>query len=372
MPQPQPESRAIVIAEIEAMGGAERSVLALSHWLWERGLAAQVVTYADHVGIAQHAHWPVEVVELRSEISTMRARRKIAALRRYFREQPGAYKPLMSGYQPALHATLAGIRGFHCLMHDTPSLFEDQRALPASGRLKRRLLDAVTGYGLRSGGHTIVTSEYLREECRRVFGVQAEIARMGGLRSASEFRPRRTAGELRMLSVSRLEKNKRLDWILRALGALERERPALSERIDWRLDVAGRGSAQGELEELAAQVGVASRVRFHGYVSDAELERMYNEAHLFLMPAVQGYGIPAAEALSRGIPVLLHRDSGISDILRETPWAVVVEGGEEAMLPALRRAIDAVISGPHLAFAPPEIPTEDAWAERVARLCGWI
>ena len=35
------------------------------------------------------------------------------------------------------------------------------------------------------------------------------------------------------------------------------------------------------------------------------------------MPAVQGYGIPAIESLQRGIPVLLHRESGVSDILLE-------------------------------------------------------
>ncbi len=87
----------------------------------------------------------------------------------------------MSGYQPALHATLAGLRGFHCLMHDTPSLFEDAATLSLKRRLARRVSDTITGFGLRSGGRTIVTSEYLRGECSREFNVRAEIARMGGL-----------------------------------------------------------------------------------------------------------------------------------------------------------------------------------------------
>jgi hypothetical protein len=90
------------------------------------------------------------------------------------------------------------------------------------------------------------------------------------------------------------------------------------------------------------------------------------------MPAVQGYGIPAIEALSRGIPVLLHRDSGVSDILRSTPWATIIEGDEDAMLPGLRRAIDTVLTGAQLPAPPPSIPTEDDWAERVATLCNWI
>jgi hypothetical protein len=89
------------------------------------------------------------------------------------------------------------------------------------------------------------------------------------------------------------------------------------------------------------------------------------------MPAVQGYGIPAIEALSRGIPVLLHRESGVSDILRRTPWAEVITGRESGMLAGLRQAIDRTLAGAQLDAPLPPLPTEDEWAERVARLCNW-
>lgn len=351
------------------MGGAERSVLALSRWLYQHEIPNHVVTYIDHVGLAKYAEHPLEVVELRPE---MRAAKKVAALRQYFAAHRDAPKPLMSGYQPALHATLAGVRGFHCLMHDTPSLFENPASLDFKGRLGRRVSDTITGFGLRSGGHTIVTSEFLRGECHREFNVRADVARMGGLASVNAFRPRPVTNELRMLSVSRIESNKRIDWILRALEALEHESPTLSERVDWRLDIVGKGSALAAMQQLSANLGLANRVHFHGYLSDAELAKLYETTHLFLMPAVQGYGIPAIEALSRGIPVLLHRESGVSDILRETPWAVVIDGEESAMLAGLRQAIDNTLSGAQLSTPLPHLPTEDEWAERVARLCNWL
>lgn len=351
------------------MGGAERSVLALSRWLYQHEIPNHVVTYVDHVGLAKFAEHPLEVVELRPE---MRAAKKVAALRRYFASQPEAPKPLLSGFQPALHATLAGLRGFHCLMHDTPSLFADLGNRNFKRRMARRVSDMITGFGLRSGGHTIVTSEYLRGECRREFNVRADIVRMGGLSSADAFRPRPVANELRMLSVSRVESNKRIDWILRALEGLEHESPVLSERVSWRFDIVGKGSALDEMQRLAANLGLGDRVHFHGYVSDDELTKLYETTHLFLMPAVQGYGIPAIEALSRGIPVLLHRESGVSDILRRTPWAVVIDGEESAMLAGLREVIDNTLSGAQLGTPLPQLPTEDEWAERVARLCNWL
>jgi glycosyltransferase involved in cell wall biosynthesis len=126
------------------------------------------------------------------------------------------------------------------------------------------------------------------------------------------------------------------------------------------------------MQQMAAELGIAERVRFHGYLSDEELAKLYDTTHLFLMPAVQGYGIPAIEALSRGIPVLLHAESGVSDILRRTPWAVVIDGKEQAMLPALRRAIENTIAGTQLETPQPHLPTEEEWAARVARLCEWL
>lgn len=372
-PAPAEASRAIVLTEIEAMGGAERSVLALCRWLHEHSLSHQVVTYVDHVGLAQHAATPLDVVQLRP---VMNARAKVAALRRYFSTRPGSPKPLMSGYQPALHATLAGLRGFHCLMHDTPSLFEDAATLTRKRQFARRLSNSLTAFGLRSGGQTLVTSEYLQAECRRVFGVHAQIARMGGLASEQAgihpFRLRPVTDTLHLLSVSRLEANKRLDWLLRGLAMLEQTPEPLSSSIDWDLHIVGRGAELNTLVALARSLGLASRIRFDGFVPDDALEDLYAKAHLFLMPAVQGYGIPAIEALSRGIPVLLHRDSGVSDILQNTPWATVFTGEEASLQPALEIALRKVIAGVQVSSPLPSLPTEDQWAERVAQQCAWV
>jgi glycosyltransferase involved in cell wall biosynthesis len=174
-----------------------------------------------------------------------------------------------------------------------------------------------------------------------------------------------------MLSVSRVEANKRIDWLLRSLGELENRSPALSERIDWIFDIVGGGSQIGPLTEMTWRLGIADRVAFHDFVDDAHLEGFYERADLFLMPARQGYGIPAAEALSRGIPVLLHRESGISDILLDTPWVTVMEGDETWMTETLDGAIIGVSQGDHLSAPPPALPTEDGWAEQVAGICGW-
>ena len=180
-----------------------------------------------------------------------------------------------------------------------------------------------------------------------------------------------------MLSVCRVEANKRIDWMLRGLAKLEAGAVAplgarLSELVDWRLEIAGKGSLIEALTAEARALGIAERVTFHGFVPDEALETLQAACDLFLMPAVQGYGIPAVESIARGNPVLLHRESGVSDLLLETPWATVLYGGEEEMAKALAEAVDGVLRGRHVGVTPPRLPTEDEWAAEAARLCGWV
>jgi glycosyltransferase involved in cell wall biosynthesis len=363
-------TRTIVVTEIEGMGGAERSILALSRWLYEHNLTHQLLAYSDRPGMAAHAQHPLNVVQLQPP---PRITTKISTLRRYLTQNPSPYHPLASGYQAAMHLTLARIRGFHTLMHDTPTLFSQPAGTGSlKQRLNRYVSDRITAHGLHSGGRTIVTSEFLKADTLRIFNVHADIARMGGLANPTAFRPRPVTTRLNLFSVSRIEGNKRIDWILNALAALESAPTPLSQRIDWRLDLAGKGAQIEALRQMAATLGIAHRVTFHGYVSDERLEQLYDQAHLFLMPALQGYGIPAIEALHRGIPVLLHRESGVSDILLSTPWAIVMEGNEPAFQPALETAIATVLEGRQLPHPLPPSPTEDDWAERVATLCKWL
>lgn len=367
----------LFMSEIEAMGGAERSILALGSWLHRRGIPSYLLTYRDAAGMEAHAGFPLPTVRMlpRNAPKSESLVTKLAALRRYRTHLPTAtIPPIVSGYQPALHFSLVGGGRFHCLMHDTAALFSDPAARDWKQKIRIRLSDRIIGHGMRRGGGSlIVTSSFLQRECQKDYGIHAEIARMGGLGSPDAFHRRPLNGKLRMLSVCRIETNKRIDWILRALAALERAQPPLSAALDWTLVLAGKGSALEPMRRLSGQLGLGDRVDFRGFVPDAELDSLYNEAHLFLMPAVQGYGIPAIEALQRGIPVLLHRESGVSDILLDTPWAAVLEGGDDE----LQTRLDTIIhwlrkNGQIDADPPPPLPTEDSWAERVATLCAYV
>lgn len=67
-----------------------------------------------------------------------------------------------------------------------------------------------------------------------------------------------------------------------------------------------RSRAQGDaLAWRLAELGIASRVRFAGFVSNADLPALYAGAAAYLFPSLyEGYGLPILEAMACGTPVL--------------------------------------------------------------------
>ncbi len=105
-----------------------------------------------------------------------------------------------------------------------------------------------------------------------------------------------------VLSVGRLESLKRVDLLVRAAAFLP---------SGARVVVAGTGKERDGLERLAAEVGVRERIDFRGFVSDAELRRLYARAGaVFYAPFDEDYGLVTLEAFRSGRPVVTTTDAG--------------------------------------------------------------
>jgi glycosyltransferase involved in cell wall biosynthesis len=139
--------------------------------------------------------------------------------------------------------------------------------------------------------------------------VSARLKRFNGLDSAPLYPPSRYADRLRagpygdyILSASRLDRAKRLDLLLEALAQMAA--PA-------RLLVAGTGPDRERLEGLAARLGLGARVRFLGFVPDAELVELYAGARaVYYAPVDEDYGFATVEAFGAARPVVTTDDSG--------------------------------------------------------------
>ena len=223
--------------------------------------------------------------------------------------------------------------------------------------------------GVKRAARVIVMTEKARRELDSLYGGEASVLRPGVSSIVDKSMAECSKRPLRMLSVSRLEANKRIDWILRALAALNST--SFLKTVEWVFEIAGDGAEVKSLKKLAQELGLADQTIFLGHVSDEELGRAYSRAHLFIMPALQGYGLPALEALRRGVPTIVHKDSGVSEILGGTPWSELVEGDNGSLARAIGTMVERVKSKSFIEFALPRLPTNSEWAKAICLACGW-
>jgi glycosyltransferase involved in cell wall biosynthesis len=76
---------------------------------------------------------------------------------------------------------------------------------------------------------------------------------------------------------------------------------------------------------------LSDAVHFPGYVLDDDLPFWYNAASAFVYPSLyEGFGLPVAEAMACGCPVLTARNSSLVEVAGDA--AILVEGEDEAEL----------------------------------------
>jgi len=80
--------------------------------------------------------------------------------------------------------------------------------------------------------------------------------------------------------------------------------------------MAGSGDMEGQVMELASEHGISDKVIFAGFLRGRELSQVFKAADLFVMPSVsEPFGLTPLESLLHSTPVLISRQSGVSEVL---------------------------------------------------------
>jgi phosphatidylinositol alpha-1,6-mannosyltransferase len=138
-----------------------------------------------------------------------------------------------------------------------------------------------------------------------------------------------------VLTVSRLQKRKGHDTVIRALAEARRTVP------DVLYAIVGDGEERGSLEWLVADLGLGAHVRFHGELSDAAMLGCYQQCDLFVLANrqvgqdIEGFGMVLLEAQACGKPVVAGASGGTAETMRAPDTGLVIPCDDPGPLAAL-------------------------------------
>ncbi|MCB8820201.1 glycosyltransferase family 4 protein [Microvirga rosea] len=113
---------------------------------------------------------------------------------------------------------------------------------------------------------------------------------------------------IRLVFVGRLQHQKGVDVLLRAMGRLARP--------DLELLIVGDGPDRNLLTSLAAELSLERNVIFRGWAEKAELPDLYRSGDIFVLPS-RDEGMPNVllEAMASGLPAVATRISGSEELV---------------------------------------------------------
>jgi colanic acid/amylovoran biosynthesis glycosyltransferase len=140
-------------------------------------------------------------------------------------------------------------------------------------------------------------------------------------------------GGWKFVQACRLIEKKGLRVSLRAFAQFAAQHPAAS------FTIAGEGPLRNELGRFAAELGVADKVFFTGFISQNQLRELFYHSHIFLHPSEVGgdgnqEGVPNSmlEAMASGLPVFATEHGGIPEAIENGRSGILVKESDDTAL----------------------------------------
>jgi colanic acid/amylovoran biosynthesis glycosyltransferase len=140
-------------------------------------------------------------------------------------------------------------------------------------------------------------------------------------------------GAWKFVQACRLIEKKGLRVSLRAFAKFAERHPAST------FTIAGEGPLRTELGQLAADLGVAEKVFFPGFISQMQLRELFYQSHIFLHPSEVGgdgnqEGVPNSmlEAMASGLPVFATEHGGIPEAIENERSGILVKERDDVAL----------------------------------------
>jgi len=336
MPRGRPRGVAIIVPNLDAVGGMERQAARLAERLTARGIPVTIVTtwheprfslpprptkpwyerrgHLEIIRAPSFPNWTMDAIHQLTDVvatfSLMKRRRRVALI--YAVQFTGAFHAAhvadATGLPTAVKFACGGEHGdFHMLAQEPwaeairDSLRRMDRYVIISEEIRREAeaagLDPARFVKIRNG---VDTTRYSRE---------------GPVAALPELGP--PEGRKVVLFVGRHDTQKRVDVLVRAFARVVERVP------EARLACAGAGPRLEEYRALARELGVQDKVAFLGARPD--VDALHRAASVFVLPSA-AEGLPNAllEALASGTPSVATAIPGTTDVVTHEKEALLV------------------------------------------------
>lgn len=183
-----------------------------------------------------------------------------------------------------------------------------------SGENINRRVYAIEKAGMQAADRVIAVSELTRRIVIGKYGILADkvvtvhnAVRFG---ESEEAAPERAVKDKVVTFLGRITYQKGPDYFVEAAAKV------LQRFSDVRFVMAGSGDLMNHVVRRVAQLGIADRFHFTGFLKGGEVQRMFRLSDVYVMPSVsEPFGISPLEAMRSGVPVIISRQSGVAEVL---------------------------------------------------------
>ncbi|WP_418404952.1 glycosyltransferase family 4 protein [Alistipes putredinis] len=183
-----------------------------------------------------------------------------------------------------------------------------------SGENINRRVYAIEKAGMQAADRVIAVSELTRRIVIGKYGIPAE--KVVTVHNAMRFGesedavPERAVKDKVVTFLGRITYQKGPDYFVEAAAKVLQRVP------DVRFVMAGSGDLMNHVVRRVAQLGIADRFHFTGFLKGGEVQRMFRLSDVYVMPSVsEPFGISPLEAMRSGVPVIISRQSGVAEVL---------------------------------------------------------
>jgi glycosyltransferase involved in cell wall biosynthesis len=187
-------------------------------------------------------------------------------------------------------------------------------------------------------------------------------------RALSVLAEKPLSAPLRLIAVSRLAPNKRIDHAIRTLRCL------IDLGVAAELTVVGTGGDEARLKALAVELHLQAKVNFTGLQSEIEKDARLSQSHFLLHTSQrEGWGLNVIEANAMGTPAAVYPVAGlIESTLHDETGLVAAAESPAALATALRDSLNAPERYQYHRRRAWERSKEFHWDQVLPKSCAWF